>query len=332
MWSVLTLGVASALAYAGAAVAQRAVASAVSERGRRGVLGGATWWMSLLLNLLGAALHTAALRFGSLVAVQMLGVFTLVAAPPLAAAVLRRRMSVTQCSGIALTVAGVAGLLYLTRSAQASRTLAPSQTAAVVALTVAVLGISTVAAAMGRRGMTTSLWYAVAAGVAFGAASALTQTAVLKLTGDGAIRLPVSAVLLTAGVICLAVAGLALCQLAYRGGLEAPLATLTLINPVFAVVIGVVVQGDRYTGGVPAVLAGLAAAAAAGRGVFVLAHTRSETAAAPERPLPVGEPVEVHFEGGYEPLDEFLEVEGGERFHLEDVPQHHQAGELRGHQ
>lgn len=332
MWSVLTLGVASALAYAGAAVAQRAVASAVSERGRRGVLGGATWWMSLLLNLLGAALHTAALRFGSLVAVQMLGVFTLVAAPPLAAAVLRRRMSVTQCSGIALTVAGVAGLLYLTRSAQASRTLAPSQTAAVVALTVAVLGISTVAAAMGRRGMTTSLWYAVAAGVAFGAASALTQTAVLKLTGDGAIRLPVSAVLLTAGVICLAVAGLALCQLAYRGGLEAPLATLTLINPVFAAVIGVVVQGDRYTGGVPAVLAGLAAAAAAGRGVFVLAHTRSETAAAPERPLPVGEPVEVHFEGGYEPLDEFLEVEGGERFHLEDVPQHHQAGELRGHQ
>jgi hypothetical protein len=332
VWSVLTLGVASALAYAGAAVAQRAVASAVSERGRRGVLGGATGWMSLLLNLLGAALHTAALRFGSLVAVQMLGVFTLVAAPPLAAAVLRRRMSVTQCSGIALTVAGVAGLLYLTRSAQASRTLAPSQTAAVVALTVAVLGISTVAAAMGRRGMTTSLWYAVAAGVAFGAASALTQTAVLKLTGNGAIRLPVSAVLLTAGVICLAVAGLALCQLAYRGGLEAPLATLTLINPVFAVVIGVVVQGDRYTGGVPAVLAGLAAAAAAGRGVFVLAHTRSETAAAPERPLPVGEPVEVHFEGGYEPLDEFLEVEGGERFHLEDVPQHHQAGELRGHQ
>jgi hypothetical protein len=332
VWSVLTLGVASALAYAGAAVAQRAVASAVSERGRRGVLGGATWWMSLLLNLLGAALHTAALRFGSLVAVQMLGVFTLVAAPPLAAAVLRRRMSVTQCSGIALTVAGVAGLLYLTRSAQASRTLAPSQTAAVVALTVAVLGMSTVAAAMGRRGMTTSLWYAVAAGVAFGAASALSQTAVLKLTGDGAIRLPVSALLLTAGVICLAVAGLALCQLAYRGGLEAPLATLTLINPVFAVVIGVVVQGDRYTGGVPAVLAGLAAAAAAGRGVFVLAHTRSETAAAPERPLPVGEPVEVHFEGGYEPLDEFLEVEGGERFHLEDVPQHHQAGELRGHQ
>jgi len=81
VFSVLTLGVASALAYAGAAVAQRAVASSVSERGRRGVLRGATWWVSLLLNLLGAALHTAALRFGSLVAVQMLGVLTLVGEP-----------------------------------------------------------------------------------------------------------------------------------------------------------------------------------------------------------------------------------------------------------
>lgn len=342
MFPVLTLGVASALAYAGAAVAQRAVASSASERGRRGVLRGATWWVSLLLNLLGAALHTAALRFGSLVAVQMLGVLTLVTAPLLSAAVLRRRTTAAQCSGIAFTVAGVAGLLFLTRSAQSSRTLAPPETVGVVGLTVAVLGISTVAAAVGRSRMTTSLWHAVAAGVAFGAASALTQTAVLKLTDGGALRLPVSAVLLMVGVICLAMAGLVLCQLAYRGGLEAPLATLTLVNPVFAALIGVVVLGDRYATGIPGALAGLAAAAAAGRGVFVLAHTRSEPAPAPERrpargrrPGPVlalGQPVEVHFDGGHEPLDEFLEVERGQRLHPQDVPQHHQAGELRGHQ
>ncbi|MFI6488675.1 DMT family transporter [Streptomyces sp. NPDC050564] len=332
MFSVLTLGVASALAYAGAAVAQRAVASYVSERGRRGVLRGAAWWVSLLLNSLGAALHAAALRFGSLVAVQMLGVLTLVAAPLLSAAVLRRRMSRAQCSGIAFTVAGVVGLLFLTRSAQSSRTLAPSETAGVVGLTVAVLAISTVAAAVGRRMMTTSLWYAVAAGVAFGAASALTQTAVLELTDDGALRLPVSAVVLTIGVICLAVGGLILCQLAYRGGLEAPLATMTLVNPVFAAVIGAVVLGDRYATGIPGALAGLAAAAAAGRGVFVLAHTRSEArtrpeapvypeayahpeawthsaATVPERRLSLGQPVEVDLDGGHEPLDEFLEVE-----------------------
>jgi hypothetical protein len=194
-------------------------------------------------------------------------------------------MTRAQCSGIAFTVAGVAGLLFLTRSAQSSRTLAPSETAGVVGLTVAVLAISTVAAAVGRRMMTTSLWYAVAAGVAFGAASALTQTAVLELTDDGALRLPVSAAVLTIGVICLAVGGLVLCQLAYRGGLEAPLATMTLVNPVFAAVIGAVVLGDRYVTGIPGALAGLAAAAAAGRGVFVLAHTRSEARTRQEVPV-----------------------------------------------
>ncbi len=330
MFSVLALGAASALAYAGAAVAQRAVAAAATGHGRRAALRGAAWWVSLALNLLGAALHTAALRFGSLVAVQMLGVLTLVAAPLLSALVRRRRTTAAQCSGIACAVAGVAGLLFLTRSAQAGRTLTPVQTAGVLGLTAAVLGISVVVAATARRGITTSLWYAVAAGVAFGSASALTQTAVLELTRGGAPRLPLSAVALAAGVACLAVAGLTLSQLAYRGGLEAPLATLTLVNPGFAVVVGVLVLGDRYPGGLPAALAGCAAAVVAARGVLVLARTHTEAAA--QGRLVLREPVEVHVHGGREPLDELLEVERGERLHPQDVPQHHQAGELRGHQ
>jgi drug/metabolite transporter (DMT)-like permease len=325
VFSVLTLGAASALAYAGAAVAQRAAASTVRERGSRGVLRGATWWVSLLLNLLGAALHTVALRFGSLVTVQMLGVLTLVAAPLLSAAVLRSRVTAAQCSGIACAVAGVAGLLFLTRSAEAGRTLAPSQTAGVAGLTAGLLAVATAVAVTARRTMTASLWYAVAAGVAFGAASALTQTAVLELTRDGGPRLPFSAVLLAIGVVCLALTGLGLCQLAYRGGLEAPLATMTLVNPVFAAVIGVVVLGDRCAGGVPGALAGAAAAATAGRGVFVLAHTLRTDRGRPlsdrreavpragrsgtERSSALGEPVEMDLDGGHEPLDEFLEVE-----------------------
>jgi hypothetical protein len=119
---------------------------------------------------------------------------------------------------------------------------------------------------------------------------------------------------------------------------------MTLVNPVFAAVIGAVVLGDRYVTGIPGALAGLAAAAAAGRGVFVLAHTRSEArtrqevpvhpeartrpevpvppevyahpearthsaATVPERRLSLGQPVEVDLDGGHEPLDEFLEVE-----------------------
>ncbi|MDX6362043.1 MAG: hypothetical protein QOC85_1046, partial [Streptomyces sp.] len=174
MWSVLMLGVASALAYAGAAVGQRVVASRAV--GGAAVLRGAVWWGALLLNLLGGALHTAALRFGSLVAVQMLGVLTLVAAPLLSAAAFRRRMTAAQWSGTACTVTGVGGLLVLSRSAGASRVLDPGEIAGVVALTAGALGVFVVAAAAGRRVLVSSLWYAAAAGVSFGAASALTQT------------------------------------------------------------------------------------------------------------------------------------------------------------
>ncbi|MEU6275219.1 DMT family transporter [Streptomyces populi] len=237
---------------------------------------GVAWWASLALNLVGAALHTAALGFGSLVAVQMLGVLTLVAAPVLSAVVLRTKVSAAQCSGITLTVTGVAGLLLVTRSARAGRVLDPSQAACVAVLTAVLLAVAVAGAVLARRTTTAGLWYATAAGVAFGAASALTQTAVLELSRGGVPRLRASALLLAAGVALLATTGLALCQLAYRGGLEAPLATMTLVNPVFAAVIGVAVLGDRCSGGLPGALVGAAAAVAAGRGVFVLAHARSE--------------------------------------------------------
>lgn len=283
---VLVLGTASALVYAAAAVGQRAVAVRGLGPGGRGLRRSVVWWVSVLLNALGALLHTAGLRYGSLVAVQMLGVLTLVAAPPLSALVLRRRMTAAHWSGTALTVAGVAGLLVLIPAAGESRPLQVRELVAVVALTAAALGVPVVAAAAVRRTTVGSLAYAAAAGVAFGAASALAQTAVLELTGDGTRTPLVAGVLVAAaGVVCLAPAGLLLCQLAYRSGLEAPLATVTLVNPLFAAAIGVVVLGDRYPTGPATVVAGLAAAFAAGRGVLVLARAEADGALSEAGPV-----------------------------------------------
>lgn len=278
--AVLLLGTVSALVYAAAAVAQRGAAARTALPEARGYRRSGIWWTSLLLNALGALLHTAALRYGSLVAVQMLGVLTLVAAPVLSAALLRSPMSAEQWRGTALTVAGVAGLLVLTRSAGSDRAPDTGALLGAVLLTAGVLGVTTAAAGVTRRGPAASLWYAAAAGVAFAAASALAQVAVLELAdGDGLLRrvdggLPWPALLAGAGVVCLAPAGLALCQLGYRGGLEAPLATVTLVNPVFATLIGVVF-GDRYPTDLGTALAALVAAVAAGRGVCVLAKAEA---------------------------------------------------------
>ncbi|WP_282701307.1 EamA family transporter [Streptomyces sp. CC219B] len=281
--SVLALGTASALAYAAAAVGQRTAALRAGGPHGTGLRRSGAWWISILCNALGAVLHTAALRYGSLVAVQMLGVLTLVAAPLLSSAVLRHRMTPAQWSGTALTVAGVVGLLALVPSAGTSRTLDPRELAGVVGLTAVAMGVPAVAAAVTRRPGLGGLSYAAAAGVAFAAASALAQTAVLQVTGDGSGTLATT-VLVAGGVIGLAPAGLLLCQLAYRDGLEAPLATVTLVNPVFAVLIGVAVLGDRYATDPLTVLAALTAALAAARGVYVLARAEAHAAPAGARP------------------------------------------------
>ncbi|MFF8971245.1 hypothetical protein [Streptomyces sp. NPDC014995] len=270
MFPVLVLGAVSALVYAAAAVAQRGAAERAALPGGPGYRRSGVWWAAVLLNALGALLHTAALRDGSLVAVQMLGVLTLAAAPLMSAAVLRRPMSGAQWRGTALTVAGVAGLLVLTRSTGSGRAPEPVQLLGAVLLTAGTLGVTTLAAIAARRTTARSLWYAAAAGVAFAAASALAQAAVRELAGDGG-GTPLSALLTLAGVACLAPTGLALCQLGYRGGLEAPLATVTLVNPLFAAVIGAVL-GDRYPVDPGTALAGLVAALAAGRGVLDLAR------------------------------------------------------------
>ncbi|MBC2905229.1 hypothetical protein [Streptomyces cupreus] len=283
VFSVLVLGTTSALAYAAAAVAQRMAALRAAGPRGVGLRRSGAWWVAVLLNALGAVLHTAALRYGSLVTVQMLGVLTLVAAPLLSSGVLRHRMTSAHWSGTGLTVAGVVGLLALVPSAGESRTLDAAELVGVVVLTAVAMGVPVVAAAVARGLTVASLSYAAAAGVAFAAASALAQTAVLRVTGAGAGTFA-STVLVAGGVMFLAPAGLLLCQLAYRGGLEAPLATVTLVNPVFAVVIGVAALGDRYSTGLMTVVAGLVAAVAAGRGVFILA--RAETSGAPEGSRP----------------------------------------------
>ncbi|GAA2131154.1 hypothetical protein [Streptomyces synnematoformans] len=90
--TALVLAVASAAAYAGAAVLQEQVAGAGRERGA-GVWAALTrgsWWLSVALNAAGAALHVLALRYGPLTLIQPLGALTLVLALPLQATLRRR--------------------------------------------------------------------------------------------------------------------------------------------------------------------------------------------------------------------------------------------------
>jgi hypothetical protein len=96
-----------------------------------------------------------------------------------------------------------------------------------------------------RSGRGRCLRLAAGSGIASGVASVLAQTQLLRFGGapsGGAVTLAVAgtAVLIAA----FAVSGLLLAQTAYRCGLGAPLATLTIVNPIAAAAIGFILLGQ----------------------------------------------------------------------------------------
>ncbi|MDF3142956.1 hypothetical protein PBV88_17050, partial [Streptomyces sp. T21Q-yed] len=92
-------------------------------------------------------------------------------------------------------------------------------------------------------------------------------------------------------VAALAASGLLLSQTAYQGGLGAPLAVVTLANPLAAAVIGLVLLGERLQGGAAGILLALAGAGLASWGVVLLTRATPEPASDEEHvgPAPVDE-------------------------------------------
>ncbi|MFF4445173.1 hypothetical protein [Streptomyces sp. NPDC001502] len=283
------LCLASAVAYAAAAVAQERLARAAVARTAKALLGSGAWWWSAGLNAAAALLHAAALRYGPLTLVQPLGALTLVAAVPLGARRSGRRVAATEWRGTLATVTGL-GLLLLPASGPApDDTLTLIEALAVSGATIAVILMLTA-----DKDPRSGLRHATASGLASAAASALTQT-VAVAAGRGGALLSVRVVSVALLVMVFAVGGMLLSQRAYRGGLGAPLAVVNLANPLAAAAIGMVLLGERLQGGVPGLLLAGAGAFLAARGVVLLTRTPS-TGAGPgigpvtgaELPVPAG--------------------------------------------
>ncbi|MDC0773848.1 hypothetical protein POF73_44435, partial [Streptomyces sp. HD] len=130
------------------------------------------------------------------------------------------------------------------------------------------------------------LRHATASGFASGVASALTQTVTVAATDHSAPLLSPQVVGVALLVAALAASGLLLSQTAYRGGLGAPLAMVTLANPLAAVVIGLVLLGERLQGGATGVLLALAGAGLASWGVVLLSRATPEPTSAAPAPAP----------------------------------------------
>jgi hypothetical protein len=271
----VVLSLFSAVAYAAAAVAQERLAARTTDSGVLRLLGSGAWWWSVGLNASAALLHVAALKYGTLTLVQPLGALTLVAAVPLGARVAGRRVTAVEWRGTALTLAGLAALLVTASGPAPGHVLSVPQALAVAGTTAVLIGV------LARRGARPGLRHATASGVASGVASALTQTVTVAATDRSGPLLSGQVIIVAVLVAAFAAGGLLLSQIAYRGGLGAPLAVVTLANPIAAAVIGLSLLGERLQGGAAGLLLALAGAAIAAWGVVTLSRATPVPVPAP---------------------------------------------------
>lgn len=229
------------------------------------------WWVAVGLSGIAAILHVLALRYGPLTIVQPLGALTLVLALPLSAAVVGRRVTTATWRGAVVTLIGLAGLLMLSSSYAPTEALTSGEVVALTLTTVVALVMLATRASATSNVLGRSLWYATAAGICFGVCSALTQSVSVEVADEGIAALVSVAPIV---VVVLVTCGMLFSQTAYRAGLGAPLAAVTVVNPVAAASIGVGLLGERYTASPTGATLAVFAAAAAAYGVVQLASAQ----------------------------------------------------------
>ncbi|GAA3387931.1 DMT family transporter [Streptomyces roseoviridis] len=280
------LSLVSAVAYAAAAIVQERVAASAAGP-RYAPLRRPAWWCAVLLNGLGAALHVAALAYGPLSLVQPLGALTIVFALPMAALFVGRRAGRTAWRGAVMATVGLAGLLSVT-GGDGPRSLSDGARPLLALGTFGAVALLFLLAHAVRRPVLRSVVLAAAAGVAFGLASVFTKTVAEVWRANAPLAEWTSVLVLSA----LAITGLLLSQASYRdAGLAAPLATVTVVNPVIAAVVGLTLFGESFRYGAAGTVAALICGAVAAAGLVELTVHRMAVVDRPgaDRPAPSGD-------------------------------------------
>ncbi|MCX4885441.1 MULTISPECIES: DMT family transporter [unclassified Streptomyces] len=303
------LSLVSAVAYAGGAIVQEHVAVSSPDQ-EYAPLRRPTWWAAVALNGLGGLLHVVALAYGPLSLVQPLGALTIVFALPMAALFVGRKAGATAWRGAIMATVGLAGLLSLVGSSE-SQSLDTAQRVGVAVVSGGVvLALMIAGRAAHRHPAVRSMLLATGSGIAFGMSSVFTKTVAVDWTdGVSSTDLPALAVI---GVF--ATAGMLLSQASYRGaGLTAPLATLTVVNPVVAAAVGITMFGETFRYGTTGTALALSCGVVAAGGLILLTTERmaraAVQAAAPEEPAePVTGPTPVGELAGPTPVEQLLAV------------------------
>ncbi|MET7985853.1 DMT family transporter [Streptomyces sp. NPDC005281] len=266
----VVLSFVSAVAYAGGAIIQERVA--VTSPGQTyAPLRRPGWWAAVALTGVGGLLHVVALAFGPLSLVQPLGALTIVFALPMAALFVGRKAGATAWRGAIMATVGLAGLLSLVGASDAQSLSNPQRLALGVVSGGAVAALMVAGRAAHRHAAVRSVLLAVAAGIAFSMSSVFTKTVAV----DWSRHVSLADLSSLAAIGAFATAGMLISQASYRGaGLEAPLATLTVVNPVVAAAVGITMFGETFRYGATGTALALACGVVAAGGLILLTTER----------------------------------------------------------
>jgi drug/metabolite transporter (DMT)-like permease len=235
------------------------------------------WLLGTVSDGAGLSMQALALGFGPVALVQPLLVTGLLFAVVLTATLAHRRPHGSEAAGAVLCVAGVAAFLFAAQPANGvsvlswRHALAPG-VAGLLAAAVCVL------AARILRPPLPGVLLATATGILFGLSAALVKVCVAEL--------PDVLALLTTwplyALIAIGGAGYLLSQNTFQtGSLAAPLATLTVVDPVVSIAVGAAVLHESLTlDGIEPYVAGVALVVMTA-GVVVLARHAAAVGATP---------------------------------------------------
>lgn len=199
------------------------------------------WLGGTLLMGLAIGMHLLALSMAPIVVVQPLGILAIVVTVLISAVVTGRGLAGPVVRAVALCVAGVGGLVAVSALGATENEITDLQLVVILVILAAVALVIGVVLAVARTRFG-SLFYVVAGGTLYGFVAALAKTVMGRVFASGVDWLAVGALAALVGAV---VFGMYLIQIAYAVGTpDVVIAGLAVIDPLVAMVIGVIVLGE----------------------------------------------------------------------------------------
>ncbi len=267
------------------AASEQSAQTGLSMRQLRALLARPSWVIGSVLLAIGMVVQLASLAYAPLIVVQPLGAVALVITAILNSRMTKTPLDAVSIRSIVVCVLGVAGFVTIAALFAKSNAITETQLVIVLAILTAVLAILITLFLIMRKRRPRPIFYVVAAGVLFGFVVTLAKVVIDRvrtiIAGPFTIGpADILTLLCLLGLGAAAILGMYFVQTAHSSNPpDIVVAGLTVIDPLVAVSIGVIVLGEAADAPLWAIFAMAVAAAVAIWGVLSLARHHPQSLA-----------------------------------------------------